>query len=187
MDHNQHMMNFEELDPTTRKWILDEFNAEQSQTPHFEPTELNPIGLAAFPDLMRQAIQHDNIASLAASLSNSSYWKPTRTYYRKGKPITQNIDPTTSAQRLAHSEFTTWYTRGMARKLKEEGITQCQVYRADSAVQPNCECTSLEGNTVSVDEIYNGHRAKYFPTPNQGAFSIPSSPFCHHTIRRLTV
>ena len=180
-------MNFEELDPNTREWMLNEFNSEQHQTPHFEPTELNPIGLAAFPDIMRQAIRDGNIASLATSLSNSSYWKATRTYLRKGKTITQKIDPITSAQRLAHSEFTTWYTRGMARKLKEEGIVQCQVYRADSAAQPNCECTSLEGNMVSVDEIYNGHRSKYFPIPNQDAFSIPSSPFCHHTIRRVTV
>lgn len=180
------MMNFEELDQTTRRWMLDEFNAEQSKISHFEPTEFNPVGLTAFPDLVRQSIQHGDIISLAAFLSNTSYWKPTRTYYRQGKPITQRIDPITSAQRLAHSEFTTWYTRGMARKLKEEGITQCQVYRADSAVQPKCECTSLEGTTILVDQIYDGHRAKYFPTPNPGAFSIPSSPFCHHTIRRLT-
>lgn len=181
------MMHFEELDTDTRRWMLEEFNAEQNQTPHFEPTELNYSGLIAFPDLMRQAIQHGDIASLAASLSDASYWKPTRTYHRQGKSVTQRIDPVTSAQRLAHSEFTTWYTRGMARKLTEEGITRCQVYRADSAVQPKCECTRLEENTVSVDEIYNGHRAKYFPISNQAAFSIPSSPFCHHTIRRLTV
>lgn len=181
------MMNFEELDPTTRSYMLDEFNIEQSKAPHFEPTELNPTGLSAFPDLMRQSIQHGDITSLTASLSDTSYWKSTRTYYRQGKPITQRIDPITSAQRLAHSEFTTWYTRGMARKLRDEGIAQCQVYRADSAAQPKCECTSLEGIAIAVDKIYDGHRAKYFPTPNPGAFSIPSGPFCHHTIRRLTI
>lgn len=179
------MMHFEELDTDTRRWMLDEFNAEQNQKHHFEPAELNYSGRIAFPDLMRQAIEHGNIASLAASLLDASYWNPTKMYYRQGKPMTQRIDPITSAQGLAHSEFTTWYTRGMARKLIEEGITRCQVYRADPAVPPKCECASLEENTVSVDEVYGGHRAKYFPIPNQMAFSIPSSPFCHHTIRRL--
>lgn len=180
-------MHFEELDEDTRRWMLDEFDAEQNQTHHFEPTELNSSGLAVFPDLMRQAIERGSIASLAASLSDASYWKPTRTYYRQGKHITQRIDSIIAAQELAHSEFTTWYTRGVARKLMEEGMTRCQVYRADPAVPPKCECTSLEENTVSLDEIYNGHRAKYFPVANPEAFSIPSSPFCHHTIRRLKV
>lgn len=178
------MMNYLDLDPNTRKWMLEEFNAEQSQTNHFQPTELNQTGLRAFPDIMRQVIQNGNIDSLATALSDPSFWNPTRTYMRKGKPVTQTIDPSSSAKRLAHSEFNTWYTRGFARRLKEEGQTECEVYRADSAAQPNCECTSLENTTVLVDRIYNGHRAKYHPVANSDAFSIPSSPFCHHTITR---
>ena len=34
-------------------------------------------------------------------------------------------------------------------------------------------------------EELEGHRAKYFPKDNFGAFSIPSVAYCHHTIRRV--
>jgi hypothetical protein len=39
---------------------------------------------------------------------------------------------------------------------------------------------------VTVREIHDGHRARYWPAPgNPGAFSIPFAPGCHHTIRRI--
>ena len=50
---------------------------------------------------------------------------------------------------------------------------------------PRCECTGLEGKIVQVKKIYDGHRAKYHPYENISAFSIPSGPYCHHTIRRI--
>ena len=134
---------------------------------------------------MRKAIESGTIETLANDLSNSSYWKSSRTYLRKGKPVTVHIDPATSSKRLAHSEFTTLYTRGFARKLMDEGQTECEIYRADKAHQPKCECTSLEDTKQPLEKIYNGHRAKYYPKKDLTAFSIPSVPHCHHTIRRI--
>ena len=69
-------------------------------------------------------------------------------------------------------------------RLLEENENECEVYRADKAAQPHCECTSLEGTKQPVEKIYNGHRKKYFPKDNPTAFSIPSVVYCHHTIRR---
>ncbi len=43
-----------------------------------------------------------------------------------------------------------------------------------------------EGLIVSVREVYDGHRARYWPEPgNADAFSIPFGPGCHHVIRRV--
>jgi len=179
------MMEFEELNEKTRECMVKEFEDEWKQDEHFQSKQLNEKGLEEFPKIMKQALQSGKIESLTKDLSNPSYWKFTRTGVRKGKPYTISINPSSEAKKLAHSEFTTFYTRGLARKLKEEGVTECEIYRADKANQPKCECTSLEGTVQPVEKIYNGHRAKYFPKSNPSAFSIPSVSFCHHTIKRI--
>jgi hypothetical protein len=33
--------------------------------------------------------------------------------------------------------------------------------------------------------VYDGHRARYWPTENPTAVSVPFGPNCHHTIRRI--
>jgi len=179
------MMYFEELDKETRKWMVKEFENEWTQQSHFKSKQLNEKGLEEFPKIIKNALCNGTIESLTKDLTNSSFWKPS--YIRRGKkgPINVSINPATEAKKLAHSEFTTWYTRGFARRLKEEGITECEIYRADKANIPKCECTALEGTKQYVDKIYNGHRAKYFPKDNPSAFSIPSVSYCHHTIRRI--
>lgn len=178
-------MDFEDLDPTTRKWMVSEFDAEQLEEKHFQPKDMTPKGLEEFPKLMRKALESDSIESLTANLAEPSLWNQTTTQNRKGKIIPIKINPTTWAKRLAHSEFTTWYTRGLAKRLMEEKETECQIYRADSAAQQNCECTKMEEKIVPLKKIYDGHRAKYFPKDNPSAFSIPSVSYCHHTIRRV--
>ena len=178
------MMNYEELDETTRKWMLEEFNTEQSQE-HYQSKSMNQAGLAAFPDIMRTAIQSGNIESLARDLSNTSLWNPTKTRRTKSGTTDIPIKPEVEAKMVAHSEFNTMYTRGFARRLKEEGVEKCEIYRADRANEPKCECSILEGSIQPVQKIYDGHRAKYFPRDNFGAFSIPSVVYCHHTIRRI--
>lgn len=178
-------MNYEELDDVTRKWMLEEFNNEQSQKEHFQSKSLNQTGLSTFPDIMRKAIQTGNIESLAKDLSDPSFWNTSKPRRTKNGTTLIPINPQTESKMLAHSEFNTMYTRGFARRLKEEGEENCEIYRADKAVQPKCECTKLEGTIQPVQKIYDGHRAKYFPKDNFGAFSIPSIVYCHHTIRRV--
>lgn len=164
------VLEFEELDDETRKWMLDEFEKEENSDP-YRSSRLNSVGQEKFEEIMRNAIRFGDISSLATALSDPTFWK--------------NNIPRNATKLLAHTEFTTWYTRGFAKRLMEEGIDLCEIYRAEMAVTPRCECTRREGQTVKVKDIYDGHRAKYRPISNPGAFSIPSGPLCHHTIRRL--
>jgi len=179
------MFVFEELD-STRKYMLEEFNIEQeSGNPYFSSL-LTPIGLDVFPKAMREAIQHGNEETLTNVISNTTYWYSDEKRTRAGKPYRARITPYKAAQRLAQSEYNTWYVRGLAKKLLEEGEQFCQVYRAAPAWQPREECLSHEGRVYHVRDIYEGHRARYWPPPgNPGALSIPVGPYCHHTIRRV--
>lgn len=176
-------MEFEELDSKTRKWMLVEFEAEEKDKPYRSP-RLTSVGIEKFSDIMRKAIKSGDISSLTNDLLDSSFWNRTESYVRNGVERTKNI-PSNAPKLLAHSEFTTWYTRGFARRLMEEGVELCEIYRAEPAKIPRCECTRLEGQKVKVKDVYDGHRAEYHHPRTASAVPIPSGPMCHHTIRRL--
>lgn len=180
------MYNFEELDKTTRKWMLKEFQAEERSGNPYRSSRLSPLGIRTFPVLMKKAICGGNEVSLAHALSQPAYWQPFETYVRGGSIHKRRINPLKAAEFLARTEFNTWYVRGFARRLIEEGEEFCQVYRAAPAWRPRGECLQHEGKTYEVQIIYDGHRARYWPPPGKpNAFSIPVGTNCHHSIRRV--
>ena len=178
-------MAYEELDQTTRRFMLQEFEAEERQRP-YRSKGLTESGLQAFPELMRQAISSGDEATLTASLANPGFWHSLETYTRNGKTSERRVNTQQAAERLALTEFNTWYVRGLGRRLESEGVQQAQVYRAAEPKWEVAGCSEHEGRIVTVKEILDGHRARYWPEPgNQAAFSIPYAPGCHHAIRRL--
>jgi len=180
------MFNFEELDETTRQYMLSEFRAEEGSGHAYRSARLSPSGLAAFPAAMEDAIKHGNEETLTQALSQPSYWNPTETYVRSGITRERRVNPAKAAEFLARTEFNTWYVRGLARRLMEEGEEYCQVYRAAPAWEPRGECFQHEDRIYRVQEIYDGHRARYWPPPgNPNALSIPVGTNCHHSIRRV--
>ena len=180
------MYNFEELDDITRKWMLEEFLHEERSGKPYRSPRLSSLGLEIFPKEMEKAIVDGNEESLAHALSRSDYWNPSEAYTRSGKNYMRKINPTKAAEFLAYTEFNTWYVRGFARRLIEEGNENCQIYRAAPAWQPRPECLEHEDKIYNVQEIYEGHRARYWPHPgNSNVFSIPIGTNCHHSIRRI--
>ncbi len=135
---------------------------------------------------MEKAIKDGNEVTLAKSLNDPAYWITSEmSHSNKGTVFTKDI-PSDAVKMLALSEFSTWYTRGLSKRFLEEGINECEVYRADTAVDPRCECTKWEGEKIDVQLAYDGHRKRYHHEKiNRKAFSIPSGPNCHHSIRRI--
>src|SRR5205807_1674313 len=77
-------MIFEELDDITRRYMLTEFEAEESGSQPYRGKRLSALGHMQFPDLMRQAISSGSELTLIRSLLNPSYWNPTEPYMRNG-------------------------------------------------------------------------------------------------------
>lgn len=170
-------MNFEELDHGTREHMLAAFENEEASGP-YRSQVLSAAGLAAFPDLMRDAIRAGDETALAAGLTRDDFWEE---YDAGGK----RVNVRQSAERLALTEFNTWYVAGLARKLQAEGATECEVYRAATPRWEHASCSTHEGQRYPLAEIVAGHRGGYWPPPGiSDAFSIPAGPGCHHTIRR---
>lgn len=180
-------MNFEELDDATRYYMLEEFNKEEAGNHPFRGKGLSVMGCAEFPGLMHSAVRFGNEETLIASLLNASYWHSTEMYMRSGIRRERQINIRQAAERLGLTEFNTCYVHGLTKKLIDEGVARCQAYRAaEPRWEPN-ECSGHEGQIFLVEEIYKGHRAKYWPEPGiSSAISIPFGPGCHHTIRRVS-
>lgn len=182
------MYKFEELDEITRKWMLEEFLKEEESGNPYRSIRLSKIGLNIFPFEMKNAIAEGNEITLAQALSDDKNWQPYESYQRRGISYQRRINPVKAAEFLADTEFITWYTRGFARRLLEEGEVFCQVVRVAFAMVPRDECLLHENKTFNVLNIYNGHRSRYWPPPgNKSAFSIPSGTNCHHSIRRMPI
>lgn len=179
-------MHLEELDDQTRSFMLTEFELEESSSIPYRSKNLSHEGNIAFSDLMRQAICQGNEQTLMASLTNPTYWQSTESYDRQGVRRERRINSTQHAERLGLTEFNTWYVRGLAKRLRAEGVIHCQAYRA---AQPrwaeHSTCSQHEGQIFLVSDIYQAHRARYWPEPGDpAAFSLPFGPGCHHSIRR---
>lgn len=179
-------MHYEELDDRTREYMLAEFEKEEAGGRPYRSKALSRTGLSVFPDLMREAIRSGNEETLYQALLNESYWDPDEEYTRSGITRTRRRNIPQSAQRLAITEFSTWYVTAFAKRLLDEGVERCQIYRGAQPKWEPGECAAHEGQVVSVRELYESHRARYWPAPgNQHAFSIPFGPGCHHVIKRV--
>jgi hypothetical protein len=164
--------------------MLAAYIVEQSSPNPYRSKILTPHGHQVFASAMRSAIAQGTEVSLVSQLLDPALWierEPDRIDGRRGSKIT----PEKAAERLALSEFNTWYVAGLSRRLQAEGETHCQIYRAAEPKWKPADCEQHEGMTYAVVDIISGHRLKYWPTEQNEAFSIPSSPGCHHSIRRV--
>jgi len=164
--------------------MLTEFKDELAASP-YRPKTLSDEGWRQFPRVMEQAINSGDDVTLAQTLNRTGFFRDTQRR-AKARMIRVRTNPGNASKTLALTEFNTWYVRGLCRRLVDEGVKSCEVYRAGPATNPRCECTGWEGRVFSVRGVYDGHRARYHGAgANPRALSIPSGPNCHHSIRRL--
>jgi hypothetical protein len=179
-------MNYEELDESTREFMRNEFDNDEASGNAYRSKALSAYGKETFPNLMRAAIISGNEVSLCQALEVESYFDPSEEYTREGVTRTRRRNIRQSAERLSLTEFSTWYVKGFAKRLIDEGVDNCQVCRGGQPKWEPGDCASHEGLIVSVREIYNNHRSRYWPEPgNKSALSIPFGPGCHHIICRV--
>ena len=176
----------EELDPTTREYMLREFESEIASSTPYVPATLSETGIAAWPELARSAIREGDDATLLASLlADPTLFRSHEANLRKGATRPAVINHRQASDRLATSEFNTWYVRGLSARLLAEGVTEVEVYRAAPPKWKIASCAAHEGRIVQVQVVYDGHRSAYWPESNPTAFAIPFQAGCHHSIRRV--
>lgn len=177
-------LDLPELDLVTRGHMVREFGAEQAGRP-FVPSVLSAHGCVEWPSLMREALTAgDDVTLLDSLLRVPSLFNRQESYRRQGVVRLRSVNVRQAAERLATSEFNTWYVRGLSARLLAENVSEVEVYRAAEPKWTVASCAQHEGRTFSVQKVYDGHWAHYWPVADPNAFSIPFQPGCHHSIRR---
>lgn len=178
------MLNLPHLDAPTREYMLREFTREQRGRRPYAPPALSAAGRASFSGLVRVAIMAGTDDGLAAALEMSGLWNH-GAIHQIGAEAGRPMEVHHVATLVGVNEFNTWYVRGLAARLLDEDVEQCEVYRAAAADSSCTDCVEYEGRRVSARTIYAGHRARYWPPPGDpDAFSVPEGPGCFHSIRR---
>jgi hypothetical protein len=160
--------------------MIEEFRSEEIKMPYRSPG-LSSEGLKVYARSFEEAIEEGNEDTLARALSAPELWKEFEPSPQGG---VRKTDPVKASASLAKQEFNTFYVRGLARKLLEEGEEFGQIYLAGEEPGEG-DCPLYVNRVFRLRHIYAGHRARYRPTNNPEAFSIPCGPGCEHTIRRL--
>jgi hypothetical protein len=180
-------MNYEELNETTRQYMLVELENELASNQPYISKALSDIGKIQFPNLLRTAIQTGTPDTLFDVINRIDFWDPVEKYITKTGPKERQRNIEQSATRLSISEFSTFYVKGLSKKLLDEGETLCEIYRGALPKWEPGECADHEGMIVELQIIHNNHRRKYWPEPGEKElFAIPFGPGCHHLIKRIT-
>lgn len=166
-------MDFRDLDAETRKYMMGAFDEDEAAGVLWSKL-LNERGLGLYPQAMREAIRHGDEETLEDALADPSIWKERD---RAGRRVSARA----ASRRLAITEFSRMYTRGLCRRLKAEGETKCRIYRAGQGDKMCYECTSWEGKLVEIDDLLANHRKDDGPGPR-----VPHGPNCHHSVCRAS-
>ena len=148
--------------------------------------DLIDAGWQAWDNVMPEALANHDDDWLVDQMLDPTFWRSHRPRKLKSGGYSQSrVNPSWASKLLCLGEFNIAYVRGLSEVLLSRGEKECVVYRADAAAEPRCECTAWEEQRFPLEDIVNGHRARYWPPNsfNPGAFSVPSGFNCHHSIR----
>jgi hypothetical protein len=165
----------------SRVGMLRCFEAEEASGNPYRSEVLTELGLMEWLGIMRQVITDPDGSevALAAALNRQGYWRAADVRGRC-------VNVAQALERLAVTEFNTWYVAGLAARLQEEGETCCRVCRAAIPEREPAGCSAHEGQAYALEEMVAGHRVGYWPPPGvPGKLSILAGPGCHHTIERV--
>jgi hypothetical protein len=166
-------LHFINLNERTRALMLEELEYDQARHQlHISPY-LSGQGIHDYSELLREAIEHGNDETLAASLSQ--HRRIARTAHRRNPEGGYSIVtvPNNAAEMLAQDAFNRYYIRAVCRRAIEEGHNQVVVYRARSVDRPRPTSEALIETTVDPAALLEDLRTHPDQEP---ALGIPAGP-----------
>ena len=158
VDDKGDTVDLRNLDDATRAAMLSEINHDIAAGPGptgllYLSDRLSPQGLSDYPDLLRDAVQNGNTATLAASLASDGRLLTHETAkHPKGGPDIVKSVPVNAPQTMAEGEFNRYYARGVCiRAIAETGPdATVTIYRARESANARSASVALIGTTPSA-------------------------------------
>ncbi|MCC4630597.1 hypothetical protein ABQW55_000560 [Xanthomonas citri pv. malvacearum] len=142
-------IRYENLDAITRKHMLNEVGIGGS---YISP-RLTPDGIAAWSNLLQEAVRNYNDDWLAHELINRNFVLAEESYTRDGVTRLRRINQSHAAQQLAEGEFNRYYIRGLCERANQEGKDHLVIYRGKAVSNPRPESEAKIGARIETDAL----------------------------------
>ena len=156
-------LQYENLDPTTRRYAVIELDRDLSTGAFHTSERLRPESVAEYQRLLQEALRYYDDRWLEEHTSDLLVESESRRT-RSGGTTTARV-PQMAARMLAEGDFNRYYMRGLAVRSIEEGRQVLEVYRARLSLEPRPESAVLEGTRVSAAEVLNHLRGPLSADP----------------------
>jgi hypothetical protein len=151
-------LQYENLDPTTRRYALEELDNDIASGDFHISERLRPTAVAEYQRLMRDAVRYYDdrwLEEHASDLLVDFEHRKTRS----GGQTTAKL-PEMATRMLTEGDFNRYYMRGVARRAIEEGRQVVEVYRARFSLEPRVESSELEGRRLPAADVLNHLRGQ---------------------------
>ena len=156
------MLHLPDLDDRTRRFMLDELEADVAQRClHLSPY-LTEAGRAAYARVLRAALRGGTEASLAAELRRPGRMD-TPTGWQQGA-LVRSL-PSTAPDALAEAEFHRYYIRGLCRRAIAEGVRTLVIYRAKDGTPSRANTDGMVGVRIDAASLLEDLRTTSGQTP----------------------
>jgi len=151
-------LDYRNLDDNTRRQAEAELDFDINRGALYLSQRLTESGVAAYPDMLRDALRRGSDATLAEALRQPGILATHEMSHRLGRPYRKRV-PVNAADTLAEGEFNRFYLRGLCRRALDEGINALVVYRAKDAAFPRPESEALIGKHLEPATLLEDLRA----------------------------
>jgi len=156
-------LQYENLDPTTRRYALAELENDLTNGAYHVSERLRPEGVSEYQRLLQEALRYYDDRWLEERASDLLVESESRRT-RSGGTTTAKV-PQMAARLLAEGDFNRYYMRGVARRAIDESRQILEVYRARLSIEPRPESAQLEGSRVPATEVLDHLRGPLSTNP----------------------
>jgi hypothetical protein len=157
-------LQYENLDPTTRRYAVAELDHDLANAAFHISERLRPEAVGQYQRLLHEALRYYDdrwLEEHASDLLVESESRRTRT----GGTTTARV-PQMATRLLAEGDFNRYYMRGVALRATDEGRHILEVYRARLSLEPRPESAQIEGRRIPAAEVLEHLRGPLSVDPN---------------------
>jgi len=162
---------FRNLDETTRKIMLDEFDNDFKINNWYVSPRLNSNGIKEFPNLIKKAFKDGTEETFTNSIKPIIHLNEIEMSSRNGNPYQKRV-PVNASKVLGESEFNRYYMIALSKRALNENKS-IRVYRGRESSRPRPESEALIGKNLNPEETLNKLKDiinidAQIPEPNSG-------------------
>ena len=166
-------LQYDSLDPTTRRYSLEELERDLANDSLVVPERLRPGGRDDYVKLLRDSVKYYDDLWLEERLEGMLVdFELRRT--PSGGEATARI-PENAARLLAESEFNRYYMRGVTARALADGVAEVEVYRARLSAEPRADSARLEGQRLQASTLLDELRATTRESRSEATLGRPGS------------